>query len=185
MGEPALKPATYEDLLAVPSHFVAEILAGELRTHPRPAPKHANVSSVQGGKFSNPFHLGNGGPGGWWILDEPELHLHGDIMVPDLAGWHRERLPQLPDTAWFELVPDWVCEILSPSTARDDRVLKMPRYARYGVTHFWLIDPKLQTLEVYAISDGRWSLLATLKDDDKVRLAPFDAIEFSLGDLWG
>jgi Uma2 family endonuclease len=185
MGEPALKQATYEDLLAVPSHFVAEILAGTLRTHPRPAPKHANVSSVLGGKFSNPFHLGNGGPGGWWILDEPELHLQGDIMVPDLAGWHRERLPQLPDTAWFELVPDWVCEILSPSTARDDRVLKMPRYARYGVTHFWLIDPKLQTLEVYAISDGRWSLLATLKDDEKVRLAPFDAIEFSLGDLWG
>ena len=185
MGESALKQATYEDLLAVPGHWVAEILGGELHAHPRPAPKHANVSSVLGGKFSDPFHLGNGGPGGWWILDEPELHLHGDIMVPDLAGWRRERMPRLPNTAWFERVPDWVCEVLSPSTARDDRVLKMPRYARYGVTNFWLIDPELQTLEVYAISDGRWSLLATLKDDDKVRLAPFDAIEFSLGDLWG
>ena len=185
MGEPALKQATYEDLLEVPEHLVAEIVAGELHTHPRPAPKHAVVSSGLGGELFLPFQKGRGGPGGWWILDEPELHLHGDIMVPDLAGWRRKRMPQLPESAWFELVPDWVCEILSPSTARDDRVLKMPRYARYGVIHFWLIDPQLQTLEVYVINDGRWSLLATLKDDDKVRLAPFDAIEFSLGDLWG
>jgi len=109
MGAPALKPAAYEDLLQVPEHLVAEILDGELHTHPRPAPKHAHASSILGGMFTGPFDLGAGGPGGWWILDEPELHLQGDIMVPDLAGWRRERMPELPETAWFELAPDWVC----------------------------------------------------------------------------
>ena len=106
-------------------------------------------------------------------------------MVPDLAGWRRERMPALPETAWFELAPDWVCEVLSPATAQQDRVLKMPKYARYGVAHCWLIDPVVRTLEVYQLKDDRWTLLVALRDDDKVRVAPFDAIEFSLGDLWG
>lgn len=184
MGEAAHKPATYEDLLTVPEHLVAEILDGELYTQPRPAPKHAITSSVLGGKFSGPFHLGNGGPGGWWIIDEPELHMNGDIMVPDIAGWRRERMPELPDTAWFELAPDWTCEVLSPSTAQKDRVIKMPKYARAGVVHFWLIDPQLRTLEAYELTEGCWTLRVTLKEDDSVRIAPFDAIAFSLGDLW-
>lgn len=185
MGEPAHKQATYEDLLQVPEHLVAEILGGKLHTHPRPAPKHAVASSGLGGELFQPFHKGTGGPGGWWIIDEPELHLNGDIMVPDIAGWRRTSMPELPETAWFELTPDWACEVLSPSTASDDRALKMPRYARYGVVHFWLIDPIVQTLEAYELRDGQWSLLTTLKDDDAVRLVPFDAIEFSLRDLWG
>ena len=185
MGEPARKQASYEDLLRVPEHLVAEILDGEIYTQPRPAPKHIRASSILGGMFTGPFDLGRGGPGGWWIIDEPELHLNGDIMVPDLAGWRRERMPELPDTAWFELAPDWVCEVLSPSTAQKDRVIKMPKYAQYGVAHFWLIDPLLRTLEVYELSDGRWTLLVTLKDDDQVKLAPFAAVGFSLGDLWG
>ena len=184
MGEFALRQATYEDLLQVPEHLVAEILGGELHTHPRPTPKHARASSILGGLFTGPFDLGSGGPGGWWILDEPELHLADDIMVPDLAGWRRERMPELPEIAWFELAPDWACEVLSPSTAKDDRALKMPRYARYRVAHFWLIDPIVRTLEAYELRDGQWSLLTTLKDDEAVRLAPFEAIEFSLRDLW-
>ena len=185
MGEPAIKQATYDDLLQVPEHLVAEILNGELHTQPRPAPKHANASSMLGARIANPFQLGDGGPGGWWILDEPELHLNDDIMVPDLAGWRREHMPELPETAWFELAPDWVCEILSPSTTKKDRVIKMPKYARYGVAHLWLIDPLEQMLEVYELNGSQWMLVVTLKDDDKVRVAPFDAIEFSLGDLWG
>ena len=185
MGEPALKAATYQDLLQVPEHLVAEILGGQIYTQPRPSPKHAHTASIIGGMFTGPFDLGRNGPGGWWIIDEPELHLDGDIMVPDLAGWRRERMPDLPETAWFELAPDWACEVLSPSTAQKDRVLKMPKYAHYGVAHFWLIDPLLRTLEAYELKDSRWMLLAALKDDDRVRLAPFDAIEFSLGDLWG
>jgi len=184
MGEPALKQASYEDLLQVPDHRVAEILDGQLYTQPRPAPRHARASSILGGLFTGPFDLGNGGPGGWWIIDEPELHLDGDIMVPDLAGWRRERMPELPETAWFDLAPDWACEILSPSTAQKDRVLKMPKYAHYGVAHLWLIDPLLQTLEAYELKNKQWSLVVTLKDQDCVRIAPFDAIEFSLGSLW-
>ena len=185
MGEPAVRQATYEDLLQVPEHLVAEILNGELHAHPRPAPKHALSSSALGGKLFDPFGTGSGGPGGWWILDEPELHLGAQVMVPDLAGWRRERMPDLPESAWFELAPDWVCEILSPSTAQTDRSIKMPLYAEHGVGHLWMVDPLLKTLEAYELRDGRWSLLTTLKDDDGVRLAPFAAVEFSLADLWG
>jgi len=185
MGEPAFKSATYEDLLQVPEHLIAEILDGELHTQPRPAPRHANAALMLGARIANPFHLGGGGPGGWWILYEPELHLGNDILVPDLAGWRRERMPELPETAWFELAPDWICEVLSPSTAKQDRVIKMPKYAYYGVTHLWLIDPLLQVLEAYERRGRQWTLLATLKDDDRVSVVPFDAIGFSLADLWG
>jgi Uma2 family endonuclease len=184
MGEPAVRPATYEDLLQIPEHLVAEILDGELCTHPRPAPKHARASSILGGKFTEPYDLGSSGPGGWWILDEPELHLSGQVMVPDLAGWRRERLPELPETSWFEVAPDWVCEILSQSTAKTDRTTKVPIYAEIGVGRLWLIDPVLRTLEAYELLNRHWSLLTTLKDDDMVRLAPFDAVGFSLADLW-
>ncbi len=184
MGEPAVRQASYEDLIQVPEHLVAEILNGRLHTYPRPAPKHARASSILGVKITNPFDLGSGGPGGWLVLDEPELHLNTEVMVPDLAGWRRDRMPGLPETAWFEIIPDWVCEIPSPSTTKDDRTIKMPLYSRHGVGHLWLVDPLLKTLEAYELRDGQWLLLATLKDDDQVRLAPFDAVGFSLGDLW-
>lgn len=184
MGEAVFRQATYEDLLKVPEHLVAEIFNGKLYTHPRPSPRHARASSILGGKFTDPFDLGKGGPGGWWILDEPELHLDAQIVVPDLAGWRRERLRELPETAWIELAPDWVCEILSPSTAKADRTIKMPLYAQQAVEDLWLVDPLLKTLEAYRLREGRCSLQNTLKDDEQVRLAPFDAVEFSLADLW-
>jgi Uma2 family endonuclease len=137
-----------------------------------------------GGKLADPFDLGTGGPGGWWIIDEPELHLSSEVMVPNLAGWRRERLPEYPDAPWFELSPDWVCEVLSPSTAQTDRSIKMPLYAEHRVQHLWLVDPELQTLEGYKRHEGKWLLLDTLKGDEPVRLAPFDAIEFPLSALW-
>ncbi len=185
MSETASKAASYDDILALPENLVGEILAGELHSHPRPAPKHARAYSVLGGSLGNSYDWGSRGPGGWWIIDEPELHLEADILVPDLAGWRRERMPELPDTAWFGLAPDWVCEILSPATARTDRVIKMPLYARENVQHLWLVDPDLKTLEVYQLKEGHWSLMASLKDDDPVSQSPFDAIAFSLGGLWG
>ncbi len=184
MADAAEKTASYQDLLRVPAHQVAEIVRGQLVTHPRPGPRHAQAASRLGIKVGGGYDLGEGGPGGWLILDEPELHLGPHVLVPDLAGWRRERLPTLPETAWFELAPDWVCEVLSPATARTDRSGKMPIYAEYGVQWLWLVDPDLQTLEVYALQDGHWLLLATLSEDAPVRQPPFDAIEFPLSALW-
>lgn len=184
MGNALPKPATYEDLLHVPEHLVAEILNGTLHTQPRPSPRHAWAASALGGRLSNPFGIGDGGPGGWWILDEPEIHLGDEVIVPDLAGWRRERLPALPDGAWIDLAPDWVCEILSPSTAKTDRAVKMPHYAVHEVRWLWLIDPALKTLEAFVLQDGRWTLEATLRDADTVALRPFEAHPFSLADLW-
>ncbi|WP_457673238.1 Uma2 family endonuclease [Thiolapillus sp.] len=185
MVETANKSATYDDLLAVPEHLVAEIVHGQLYTTPRPAPRHARASSSLGGELFNPYDRGRNGPGGWIILDEPELHLGEHVLVPDLAGWRRERLPELPETAWFELSPDWVCEVLSPSTASLDRSGKMPIYAESGVPWLWLIDPEVKTLEAYELREGRWLLLKTLSDHAEVALPPFDAVPFPLEALWG
>jgi Uma2 family endonuclease len=185
MAEPARRAACYEDIVALPEHLVGEILHGVLHTQPRPAPRHARAYSALGGNLGGAFDWGVGGPGGWWIFDEPELHLGGHVLVPDLAGWRRERLPALPETAWFELAPDWVCEILSPGTARTDRAIKMPIYAHLDIPHLWLVDPDARTLEVYRLQDdGHWLLLATLKEDDAVRQPPFEAVSFSLAMLW-
>jgi Uma2 family endonuclease len=180
----ATPPATYEDLLKLPDHIVAEIVDGELFTSPRPASKHARASSVLGGKLGPPFDHGEGGPGGWWIIDEPELHLGRDVLVPDLAGWRRERMPQFPDVAYFELVPDWVCEVVSPYTARLDRVYKMPKYAAHSVAQLWLIDPSAKSLEVLRLQKREWLLIGTHRDDDRVRAEPFDAVEIALQPLW-
>ncbi len=184
MGHALVRPACYEDLLDLPERLVGEIIGGRLVTHPRPTPRHARAHTRLGAELDGPFDQGRGGPGGWWILDEPEIHIDADILVPDLAGWRRERLPSLPQTAWFEQAPDWVCEVLSPSTARVDRVEKLPPNARCGVGHAWLVDPELRTLEAYANGEERWVLLATLKDDDPAALPPFAAVTFSLAGLW-
>lgn len=184
MTLPQLKPATYQDLCDVPEHLVAEIVNGSLYTQPRPAPRHARASSSLGGKLITPFDEGDNGPGGWWILDEPEIHLGFDVVVPDIAGWRRERMPRLPDTAYFELPPDWVCEVLSPSTSNKDRALKMPLYAQFGVKHIWLVDPIQRTLEAYENIQGKWLLLQVLENDHAVSLPPFDAISFNLASLW-
>jgi Uma2 family endonuclease len=178
------RPATYEDLLAVPDHLVAEILDGELHTSPRPAPRHASATSGLGGILHGPFDRGRGGPGGWWILDEPELHLCRDVVVPDLAGWRRERLPRLPDEAFSSAAPDWICEVVSPSTAAMDRVKKLRIYSRESVRHAWLIDPIARTLEVFRLDDGRWTLLTSASGGEVLRVEPFDAIDLELGLLW-
>jgi Uma2 family endonuclease len=186
MGDPAKRRATYEDLLAAPENLVAEIIHGVLITHPRPAAPHALASSALGGELTGPFQRGRGGPGGWVILDEPELHLRGGhVLVPDLAGWRRERMPVIPmHAAAFELAPDWICEVLSPATAATDRVDKLPIYASEGVTHVWLIDPILRTLEVHKLDGATYRTLAVWRDAAVVRAEPFDAIELELEALW-
>ena len=186
MAEPnrPRRPATYDDLLQVPDHLVAEIIDGELFTSPRPAPRHADASSGLGGVLRGPFDRGRGGPGGWRILFEPELHLGLDIVVPDLAGWRRERLPSLPLEAYFTVAPDWICEVVSPSTAALDRVRKPGIYAREQVTHAWLIDPLAQTLEVLRLQSARWTIVATWDRGSEVRAEPFEDLTWDLTLLW-
>ena len=176
--------ATYQDVLDAPAHQVVEIIDGTLYTHPRPAMPHALASSSLGDELVGPFGKGRGGPGGWWIIDEPELHLGEEIVVPDLAGWRRERMPDYPDTAYVTLAPDWGCEVLSASTRRHDLHEKRPVYAREGVSYLWLVDPVDRTLEAFVLHEGQWLLIGSAKDDDPVSIRPFDAITFSLGDLW-
>jgi Uma2 family endonuclease len=184
-SSPVKRPATYEDLQKVPDHLVAEILDGELYASPRPAIPHALASSALGVELGGAFQHGRGGPGGWWILDEPELHLGADVIVPDLAGWRRERLPQVPAAPAIELPPDWVCEVVSPSTERIDRAKKLGIYARERVTHAWLVNPTARTLEVLRLEATRWLLVATHAGDAVVRAEPFEAIELDLLLLWG
>lgn len=182
------RQALYDEYLRVPSHQRAEIINGTLYVMSRPAPRHANAASVLGGELSGPFQRGRGGPGGWWILFEPELHLVPLApMVPDLAGWRAERMPTLPETAFFELAPDWVCEVLSRSTETVDRNEKLPLYAASGVQHVWLVDPIERTLEVHTLGDAsarRWREVRTYSGDARVRAAPFEAIELELEALW-
>ena len=185
MTQPANREATYADLFNLPDNQVGEVIGGRLYAHPRPAPKHALAYSALGYSIGGPFGGGIGGPGGWWILDEPEIRLGDDIVVPDIAGWRRERMPKLPETAWFEVAPDWVCEILSPSTAKVDRATKMPIYSRENVQYVWLVDPDARTLEIFTRhEDGNWLLLETLQDDADVQHPPFEAVTFSLANLW-
>ncbi len=184
MASPAKKVAPYEALFSLPPHVVGEIVGGELHVSPRPAARHTRAASKLGGSLDGPFDSGRGGPGGWILLDEPELHFGGDILVPDLAGWRRERLPSIPDVPFFTLSPDWVCEVLSPSTATFDRRNKLPIYAREKVAHAWLVDPALRLLEVLKLVDGRWTLLSTHANADRVKAEPFEAVELELGVLW-
>jgi Uma2 family endonuclease len=184
MSSPAKKFATYEDLLALPDNVIGELISGELIASPRPKIRHARASSVLGGRITGPFDEGRDGPGGWWILDEPELHFAQDVLVPDLAGWRRKKVPVLPNEAYLGIAPDWICEVLSDSTARLDRVKKLPIYARESVEFVWFIDPKAKTLEVYQLEGARWLLLKAFSGDDRVRVEPFEAIEISLSTLW-
>jgi Uma2 family endonuclease len=178
-----MKRATYEDVVNAPENKVAEILDGELVLSPRPAPRHA-VTTSRLGRILGPFDDDPGGPGGWWILDEPELHFGDHVVVPDLAGWRRERMPAMPDEPFFSASPEWVCEVLSPSTERLDRGRKLRIYAQAGVAHAWLVNPVERTLEVLLLKDGSWTIVGVCSGSDVVRIKPFDAIELELGRLW-
>ena len=188
MGHPAEKqqrPATYADLAAVPAHLVAEIIQGVLYTFPRPATPHSGAATTLTMDLGSPFQRGRGGPGGWWFHTEPELHLGEDVLVPDLAGWRRERVPQMPSAPFITLAPDWVCEVLSPSTAAHDRIRKMPVYARAGVTWLWLLDALARSLEVFHLRDRKhFAQEQTFAEGDVVRASPFDAIELDLTAIW-
>jgi Uma2 family endonuclease len=182
----AQKLSLYDQLMGLPEGLTGEILNGQLYTQPRPAGPHALVESSLEYELFGPFHKGRGGPGGWWIIIEPEVHFIRDteVLVPDVAGWRRQRMPDIPRDHRFEVVPDWVCEILSPSTAGKDREIKLPIYAHYGVQYVWLVDPLARTLEALGLQDGKWVQLGSFRDDDRVSIAPFAEISIALPDLW-
>lgn len=182
--KPLKTNATYDDLVAVPEHFVAEMFDGELYVSPRPALPHARSTSALLSDLGDAFDRGRSGPGGWWILVEPELHFGKDVLVPDLAGWRRERLPALPPEAFMTLPPDWICEVVSASTEVIDRGKKLRIYARQGVGHAWLVHPLRRTLEVFALERGAWVELTVHEERVNVRVPPFDAIELELAALW-
>ena len=184
MAEPAKKIATYADIEALPPHVTGEIIYGSLYTQPSPAPRHGAAQNALGAELTNPFQKGKGGPGGWIFVTVPELHIDGHVLVPDIAGWRRERMPSMPQKAYIELAPDWICEILSDSTAARDRNEKRAVYGKIGVQFLWLLDPKLKVLECFNLAAGTWLLSGTFSGDTMVRATPFDAIEFYLGDLW-
>ena len=183
-GEAARRRASYQDVLDSPPHVVAEVISGVLYQSPRPGAPHAVAASALGEELGPPFKRGRGGPGGWMILDEPELHLGEDIVVPDLGGWRRERMPQVPDTVYFELSPDWVCEVLSQSTRALDRGAKLRVYAEHGVSHVWLVEPLDRLLEVLRLDGASYRIMQSATGAETVRLEPFDAIELELAVLW-
>jgi|SRR5579883_846334 len=184
MARIARRPGTYEDLRALPEHLVGELVNGELIVSPRPSGRHTRAVTILGDDVGGPFDHRPPGPGGWWLLPEMELHLGRDVLIPDMSGWRRERVPRCPTGPFVELAPDWVCEVLSPSTTVVDRKLKMPEYAAAGVPHLWLVDPIARTLEVFQREGERWTLLGTFSDADRARAVPFDAIELDLARLW-
>jgi Uma2 family endonuclease len=176
-------PAVYADLEDLPIGWVGEILDDTLYAHPRATIGHARVESSLAAHLIDAFDFGRTGPGGWWILMQPELHFGRDVFVPDLVAWRKEKLtrPPEPHEPWMTVVPDWVCEILSTSTGRLDRSKKLPKYHRLGVQHAWLIEPVARTLEVLERSERGWLYLQTFGGDDHVRAPPFDAISLELG----
>ncbi|HWO22609.1 MAG TPA: Uma2 family endonuclease [Kofleriaceae bacterium] len=184
--EEARRRALYEAYCAVPEHQRAEIIDGTLHVSPKLAPHQANAKTGLGSELNSAFQRGRGGPGGWWILFEPELHLVSlEPMAPDIAGWRVERMPALPEIAYFTLAPDWVCEVLSKSTEAIDRMKKLPIYAAHSVSHVWLIDPIAKTLEVHTLGDDRrWRDVRIYEGDARVRAEPFAAIEIELAGLW-
>jgi Uma2 family endonuclease len=179
-----MKRATYEDVLNAPEHRVAELLEGELILSPRPSARHAAAMAAIHGTLWSRFDGGERRPSGWIVLPEPELHFGTTVVVPDVAAWRRERLPSLPDQPWLEVAPDWICEVLSPSTARIDRGRKLKAYAEAGVSHAWLVNPVDRTLEVLSLKDGAWMLVAAFGGSDVARIQPFEDLEVVLNRLW-
>jgi len=186
MAKP-VRRATYDDLMQVPDHLVAELIDGELFTSPRPASPHAWAAGAvfrEVGSFEG-WPGSPGAPGGWWILFEPELHLGADVLVPDVAAWRQERMPAIPNVASFSLAPDWVCEVVSPSTGRLDRTKKLALYGRAGVRHAWLVDPLARTLEVYRLEAGHWIVVGAHGGDETLPgVEPFDGRSIDLSRWW-
>ena len=177
---------TLADLDALPPGIVGEIIEGVLYTMTKPRARHQRTGTGIGGDLRGPFDLGRGGPGGWWIITEPGLELPNDTkeISPDVAGWRRERMPELPVDEPIRVVPDWVCEILSKTTRRHDQLVKLPYYAKVGVAYAWVVDLEARVLTAHRLEAGAWRAIATHSEETEVRIEPFDAVPLNLADWW-
>ena len=185
MTEPARKEAIYEDLYTISDNMTGEIINGELIVTPKPSPRHARAAVALGSKIPPRYDFGEGGgPGGWIILSEVEIMFGKDLLVPDWSGWKKERFPGWPENNWFAIAPDWVCEILSPSTAGNDKITKMDIYARFEVSYYWLVDPRDRILETFVLKSGTWARVGGFMENAKVKAEPFIELEFDLGTFW-
>jgi Uma2 family endonuclease len=181
--------ATAADLLAIPEpERFHEVIDGELVRKAAPSGPHGRAQSRVVAKIGGPYDRRPGGraPGGWWIVTEVEIELEvRQVYRPDVTGWRRERLPELPDQTPITVRPDWVCEILSESNARNDLVRKMRGYHRAGVPHYWIVDPREQTLTVYRWTAEGFLLALAAERHERVRAEPFADIELFVGSLFG
>ncbi len=186
MANAARRPATYADLEALPEGVHAEIIGGEILTFPAPLPKHSKPQGSLRRFIGGPFDDDDGfdGPGGWWIFLEVDIAFGIDFVRPDLSGWRRERLPNPGDERPITVVPDWICEVLSPTNEAHDRLTKRRLYARYGVRHYWIVDPQTRLLEAYSLEGERWVDAGTFGDVDIARIPPFEAVELPVGRLF-
>ncbi|NOY90958.1 MAG: Uma2 family endonuclease [Deltaproteobacteria bacterium] len=185
MAPLARKLATYDDLLGLPNGLRAEVVRGQVVTSPAPLPQHSKIQRSLGGAIGGPFDDDPAGPGGWWIFLEVDVRFGAhDILRPDLSGWRRERLANPAELRPIDVTPDWVCEILSPSTAVRDRVEKRTIHADAGVPFLWMVDPWVRTLEAFTLERGHWLLTGTFGESATARIAPFDAIELPLSRLF-
>lgn len=185
MSTPARRLATWEDVASLPEGDRTEVLAGELYAGPSPLPRHGRVQGTLSHQVGGPFDFGRDGPGGWWIIVEVDAELtRHDVLRPDLSGWRRQRLPLFPDERPIRVVPDWVCEVTSPSSVRADKVVKPRIYLAAGVPFLWTVDPEERLLEAFESRDGAWLRLGVWGDGDVARIAPFDAVEIDVGLLF-
>lgn len=179
------RPATHADLEALPPGVKGEIIDGELYVQPRARPGHAQALITIAGEIQGPYRFGRGGPGGWWILPEPGIELPGSPeFAPDVAGWRRDRLPELPRNEPIRVVPDWICEVHSPTTRGYDLVKKRPFYARIGVAWLWYVDVEARSVIVSRLVNVTWSEVAVHGEDERVRLEPFTEVEMDLSSWW-
>ena len=182
--KPSARP-TLADLDALPPGVVGEIIEGVLYTMTKPRARHQRTATGIGGDLRGPFDLGRGGPGGWWIVTEPGIELPNTPEIsPDVAGWRRERMPELPEDEPIRVVPDWVCEILSKATRRHDLLVKMPYYAKIGVHHVWMVDLEARTLTAHRLEDGRWLQLGVYADETEARIEPFGEVALDVKSWW-
>ncbi|MCY1060669.1 Uma2 family endonuclease [Nannocystis sp. SCPEA4] len=181
----ARKLATYDDLLAYPSEVKTEIFDGEIHTQPSPLPGHGRAQLALGRYVGGPFDGDTQDPDGWWILQEIDVRFDGhNVVRPDVVGWRRARLPDPWGMRPIDVVPDWICEVLSPSTEKVDRVRKQHLYARHGVPYYWLVDPAERVLEAFVLDGAQWRIAGTYDDTALARIPPFDAIELPVGRLF-